>query len=135
MISALNFTSEEAYYEALDEEMGDGYSNESQRAFAHSRNTIEIRNDRNKINALVAAGRFVVANHYPAFCPHTDAILGEATVIVSDHATREEANAAFDLLAADADSDFYYSVEPFERPAAPAVHYTSAVDLTDECPF
>lgn len=47
--------------------------------------------DNEKINKLVEAGRFVVVSSYPAYCPITDAIMGEHLSLIADFATREEA--------------------------------------------
>lgn len=47
--------------------------------------------ERTKIDELVAAGRFVVVSTYPAYCPRTDAIIGEYLSLIADFPTREEA--------------------------------------------
>lgn len=44
-----------------------------------------------KINQLIAQGRFVVVSSYPAYCPRTDAIMGEYLSLIADFATIEEA--------------------------------------------
>jgi hypothetical protein len=44
-----------------------------------------------KIGKLLEAGRFVVISTYPAYCPRTDAIMGEHQSYIADFATREEA--------------------------------------------
>lgn len=140
MVDALNFTDEAAYYEAVREEeeelFGDGYRNESQRVLAHSRATAEYPRQQAKIDALVAQGRFVIANHYPVFCPSTDAIIGEAICYVSDFATREEAEAVFTSLNIESDPEFYYALYPVERQAEPEAPFNpNAASDTDEVLF
>jgi len=47
-----------------------------------------------RINALLAAGRFVVVEESPYYCKATDAVAGMVKDVVSHHASREEAEAA-----------------------------------------
>lgn len=58
--------------------------------------------ERQRLAALVAAGRFVVISESPRFCPMTDAVNGSFLSVLSDHATYAEAEAA--RLAADDDT-------------------------------
>jgi hypothetical protein len=91
MVNALDYFSEQAYNEAVDAEreetMGDGYRNESQRLFAHSSNTIPYRDESAKIDALAAAGKFVVYRIVEVCCPHTDALIRVEERISSIHDT------------------------------------------------
>lgn len=75
-----------------------GRQNSLQQAFADSQQQWNANDDRaadhKALADLRAAGRFVLINSYPVFCPHTDAIMGSHFQIASDHATLEEARAA-----------------------------------------
>lgn len=74
-----------------DEEHGDGYSNEFQRAYAHSQATTPRTNDTKKAEALAKQGKYVVLVRYPVHCKATDAILGDAIQIRKVLDNREEA--------------------------------------------
>jgi len=74
-----------------DEEHGDGYSNEFQRAYAHSQATTPRTNDTKKAEALAKQGKYVVLVRYPVHCKATDAILGDAIQISKVLDNREEA--------------------------------------------
>ena len=77
--------------EEMDYQMG--MASEQQNALTVSRLT-QKPDDRFKIDELVAAGRFCVIEDVIAYCPITDAIMGNRLYLVSDHATLAEANAA-----------------------------------------
>jgi hypothetical protein len=72
------------------EEMNYGWESEDNRLFALSRMELEA-DDSGKINALVAAGRFVVVRVYPVFCQHTDAFLADRQQLISQHSSRAAA--------------------------------------------
>lgn len=59
--------------------------------------------DAGKINAAVAAGKFVVVEEGPEYCPSTDALLGSRKFLVSVHDSRADAEAA--LAAAESYCD------------------------------
>ncbi len=78
--------------------------------------------------SLIAAGRFVVVVDYPIYCRITDALTGSGKSVESDHATREEANAA----CPSSDGDLYYTVLPREIPVR-EVRVETIAD--DDIPF
>lgn len=84
--------------EHLDHEAG-AYANEHQAAFDLSRR--EFDSGIAAIQRLTDAGRFVVAISGPGYCRFTDALLGTQYTVQSDHATREEADAALAALDPD----------------------------------
>ena len=59
--------------------------------------------DEAKIAELVAGGRFCVVVVGENFCPWTDASRGTHDCLESDHATREEADAAAEAIALSGD--------------------------------
>ena len=83
---------EEMYPTHPDWEEPDGYSNEFQRAYAHSQATTPRKNETDKAKQLAKSGKYVVLATYPIFCKHTDAILGDETTIEKVFDNREEAN-------------------------------------------
>jgi hypothetical protein len=87
------------------------FQNESQAAFDASRRERKP-DDTGKIDGLVEAGRHVVFFTYPTYCPRTDALMGMATKLVSDHATLAEAEAALApfLTEEDYTSDMQYGI-------------------------
>lgn len=50
-------------------------------------------NVQKQIESLLAAGRVVLVESWPTVCIYTDAILGEASRVYGDYATRAEADA------------------------------------------
>lgn len=79
--------------EHLDHEAG-AYRNEFAAAYDQSRRETRIPRQDDEINALIAAGKFVVVEQHEVCCRHTDAILGVTNTIVSVHDTEAEAVAA-----------------------------------------
>jgi len=69
----------------------DGYSNDSQRAFAHSQATTPRRNATEKAKRLAKSGKYVVLVEVPTFCKSTDACLGNDISIHHVANTRDEA--------------------------------------------
>lgn len=83
-----------------------GMASELQNAFAWSCMNREP-DDSAKINELIAAGRHVVVSERPIFCPSTDACMGSHKMLMSDWATRHEAEIACrELDDADAQHDY-----------------------------
>jgi hypothetical protein len=127
------YFSEEQYREALDELLGDGYSNEYQRASAES---LMLRggipNQTAKAHELTLAGKFVVLCHWPFYCNVTSAILGEGVTI--DVVFDSEADAlAFEAQEAAQrhECDEAYSAI-YRIPTAPAPY---VADPDDDLPF
>ena len=77
--------------ENFDQEYGDGYTNDYQRAFAHSQTTTPRENATKKAKELAKQGKFVVLVEAPVYCKSTDACLGSSIVIHKVCNTREEA--------------------------------------------
>lgn len=121
----------DTYQEHVDHEAG-AFANEFQAAYSLSQRTQEYPRDGAKVKALVAAGRFAVVLHYIVYCVHTDATLATATQLVSDHATREEAQAAVAAFPLEEGDEHWYVIEP-EPPLAPLPVVPYASD--DEIPF
>lgn len=115
--------------EHLDYEAG-AFRSEHEAAFALSRR--EFDNGMGAIRKLTNAGRFVVAAGGPAYCKFTDAAIGTRYFVESDHATREEANAAASAAAASyEDCECFVAVFP-ELPPEPRA---SIDDGSDDIPF
>jgi hypothetical protein len=74
-----------------DEDFGDGYSNDAQRAFAHSQTTTPRKNDTKKAQELAKQGKYVVVVEAPVYCKSTDGCLGTSVSIEKVCSTREEA--------------------------------------------
>jgi hypothetical protein len=106
----------------------DGFSNDSQRAFAVSC----ARRDHapNDAPALVALGFFVAVEHAPEYCRITDACMGTRTVVLGAYATREAA-AAHCAASYDELGDSTFEV----LPRVPAPRPLPPVASSDECPF
>lgn len=68
-----------------DEEHGDGYTNDAQRAFAHSQMTTPRHNDTKKAQELAKKGKHVVIVADDVHCKSTDAVLGQCISIHSVH--------------------------------------------------
>lgn len=118
----------------LDHENG-SFANELQAGYALSQATQEYPRQQARAKELVEAGRFVVVRTYLVCCVFTDAILGEAFAIVSDHATREEAEAVCNENHDPEDYDTGYHVEPLlPRPVSPLVA-PEILDDPNDVPF
>lgn len=65
-----------------------------------------------KIDAAVNAGRFAIVGRSAWYCKSTDALAGTAFAFVSDHATREEAEAEAAHLCAQDEGESSLSVVP-----------------------
>lgn len=116
--------------EHLDHEAG-AFRSEHEAAFSLSRR--EFDSGLGAIRKLTNAGRFVVAMGGPAYCCFTDALVGTRYFIVSDHATRDEADGAAYKAAADHDDDDEGFVTVFpELPPAPRA---SIDDGSEDIPF
>lgn len=118
------------FQEAMDHEAG--CASEAQNVLAQSRALYPVPNESDKIKALHLEGKFVVARQYEVSCPHTDATLGWATVIVSVHATEAAAIEACGPQAEDEPTEgapFVYS-PPAPLPVTPAPAHAG-----DEIPF
>ena len=112
------------------------FRNESQRLLEQSKRDTPVNRDDAKIAALVEQGRFVVVLHYLVYCRNTDAILGTATRVVSDHARRTEANIVMDQFNDDGpDPECYYAVYPVERAPEPVCDPNPNASDTDDIPF
>lgn len=69
----------------------DGYSNDSQRAFAHSQATTPRENGTKKAIELAKQGKFVVVIEAPVYCKSTDGCLGTSIGIHKVCDSRDEA--------------------------------------------
>lgn len=76
------------------EHVAGSFRSEHEAAYALSRRETKIARQDGEINALTAAGKFVVVESHEVCCRHTDAILGVTNTIVSIHDTEAEALAA-----------------------------------------
>ena len=82
------------YYPSMtggENNQDDGYTNDSQRAFAHSQVTTPKENDVAKANELAAQGKYVVMVLNNAYCKSTDAVLGQHQTIHSVNDNMEDA--------------------------------------------
>jgi hypothetical protein len=119
------YYSEEQYLEAHQELLGDGYSNEFQRAYAASQLGRLVINERAQAAALTAAGKYVVCAQQEVCCNVTDALLGYDFVIIKVCDTLAEA----ETLTAGSDYVFLFQPElPLEEQS------TQSTD-TDDLPF
>lgn len=117
-----------------DEEFGDGYRNEFQRAMAVSQME-PCNDDRRKIAEAVAAGKFVAVSLAPRHCRYTDAVIGEYQHILAIEDDRADAEQAISNLLAQHpgySDDCHYQVLPHFRPSAPA---PAPIDPSDDVPF
>jgi hypothetical protein len=116
-------------HEQEDRDYEAGCGSELENAYALSQIERPRRNDQAKIDALVAQGRFVVFTSTAVYCPRTDALMGCETLLVSDHATRKEADEAAEAQGESCE-DFMVGIA---GPAAPEA--VEALFEGDEIPF
>ena len=106
---------------------------ELQNAFKASRSFwLANRKPHTRIAAALEAGRFVVVEEYPVYCPHTDAIMGSEEAFIADFETRDEAEAHRDAHNADESTDierWMIKGPVFYGPVAPVP------DTDTGCPF
>ncbi len=114
-----------------------GCASEQQNAFALSQ--MQFDSGMRKVRALTDAGRFVVVTESTAYCRFTDATIGTNYHVESDHATREEADAAIAAMAAKwgdlwamGDCDTRVYPLPIRAKLLPSV---PAFDGDDDIPF
>lgn len=116
-----------------DEEFGDGYSNEFQRAHAVSsmnRPPSEI----GRAKELAAKGLFVVCYEYTQYCKLTDGILGSSVALSAAFKHLDAAQAHANKLAEEShgeDSPFIV-YPPGQEPQAPA---PAPATPEDDVPF
>jgi hypothetical protein len=113
--------------EHFDHEMG--CATEQQNAFAWA--SMNRRGDDPRINEALAAGKHVIVESGPEYCPYTDALMGSRKILVSVHETREAAEAALRGYQAeheDPDPEIDVFILPYK-----AVEYRYPTD--DEIPF
>jgi hypothetical protein len=120
------YYSEEQYLEAHQELLGDGYSNEFQRAYAVSQLGRSVINERAQAAALTAAGKYVVCAEQEVCCNLTDALLGYDFVIIKVCEYLDEAET---LIAG---SDYVFLFQPELPGLLPTEQST---DTDDEIPF
>lgn len=82
-----------------------------------------------RISAAIAAGLFVLVEEGPMYCRATDALAGTVTALISEHVTREEAEAA-QVLRDRYDTEVRLTVLP-----AREVEVVAVEPEMDECPF
>ncbi len=88
----------------------DGFSNDYQRAFAHSQATTPRENQTEKAKQLAKTGKFVVLVGYPVYCRTTDAVLGISTTIEKVCNSREEAEKELEKFNTAEHSDDHVSI-------------------------
>lgn len=118
------FYSSDQEWEAQQELLGDGYSNEFQRVYAQSAMQHPLRDERALAAQLHAAGRVVVVAALEVCCPVTDGLIGCDYLVVGNFATRIEAL----TYLGDCDQETRFIYEP-----APAAAVEPTQD--DQCPF
>ena len=89
---------------------GDGYTNDYQRAFAHSQATTPRKNETNKAIELAKRGKYVLMVTYPIHCKTTDACLGSEIAIHKVFSNREEAEKEAEKLHGDGNHDEDFSI-------------------------
>jgi hypothetical protein len=93
-----------------EDEVPDGFSNDAQRAFAHSQTTTPRGNDTEKAKQLAKSGKYVVLMEVPVFCKSTDACLGTDISIHHVADTRDEAAEEAQKIYKDGHGDYNISV-------------------------
>lgn len=102
----------ESLKENFQDEMPDGYTNDFQRAFAHSQATTPRKNELQKAKDLAKSGKYVMISQYPVHCKTTDACLGSETVIHKVYDKPEDATAELDKLNTGAGDEQYSLITP-----------------------
>jgi len=127
------FYSQEQYDEAQEELLGDGFSNDMQRASFIFRMERPLRNERPEAELRTRLGKHVVMDSHAVYGP-CDEIIGDDHVIVGTFDTRAEAE---ELLARYDDQDVCgeFSHWIFELPAPKPVVIDEALETDDACPF
>ncbi len=118
------------------EEFGDGYTNDAQRAHAHSQMTTPRPDYLPEARILVARGWYVLVCEYSVFCRATDGILGGATCIVArstDRATLEQL-AANEHEACRGEESFYVLPRVVDDPLTPLNPHIND-DADEQVPF
>jgi hypothetical protein len=112
----------------------DGYTNDAQRAFAHSQATTPRKNERKKAEELAKRGKYVILVDYPVYCKSTDACLGGETVIHKVFNKPEEAKKFLDdIYSTNVDRDESYElVSPESIKPKPTAHTTPDDDIPFE---
>jgi hypothetical protein len=82
------YYSEEQYYEASQEALGDGYSNEYQRCYAQSCAQTVVPNERDEAFRLHSQGLIVVCAQREVCCRVTDALIGYAFIVIGSYTSR-----------------------------------------------
>lgn len=86
------------------------YNPDTELRNAYAQSQMEIERHDPKIAEAVGRGKHVVVANVPAFCPRTDAAMGEKTHYESEHDTRDTAEQAKAALEAQAAEDEYEEV-------------------------
>jgi len=115
-----------------DDDFGDGYSNDSQRAYALSQMETPRKNERKKAEELAKSGKYVIINTHPIYCKSTDAVLGDATVIEKVYDNEEEAKEALEKLETSYPGDNQYG---FITPETVNQKRQSPSTPSDDVPF
>jgi hypothetical protein len=93
----------EGIEENYEQEVPDGYSNDSQRAFAMSQSTTQCHNDRRKAEELAKQGKYVILGGTNAHCKATDGVVGQNLTIHSIHDNSQEAQTEIKKIYGDFD--------------------------------
>lgn len=114
------------WYNVQQQEEWD-YQPQSELQNAYALSQQEFQDDRQQINDLRRAGRFVVAVVGPAYCPRTDACMGERLVYLADFGTQHQADKHRETLGEeDGDGEYRTEVFPPLLPPAPYEPLTDA---------
>ena len=117
-----------------DEEHGDGYTNDYQRAFAHSRATNPVpEGDKKKAEALAKKGKFVVIANNDVHCKTTDAVLGSCISIEGIFDTYEEAEKKANEIGSYMDGVGVITPDSVNNP--PKEHSYPPPGTEDDVPF
>lgn len=113
----------------------DDYFPESELQMAYRQSQMEIQLRDPKIDEAINNGKFVVIYHSTAYCPRTDAILGERQTLDTIKDTlaqareckreRDHHNELYDL-------EGYFTIEPLPKPVE---QYRPLPPPNDEIPF
>lgn len=118
--------------EDFEQEPGDGYTNDSQRAFAHSQSTTPRRNEIEKAKQLAKNGNYVIVSEHPMFCKSTDACLGNEITIYKVCKSPVEAAEEMKKLEPKMEhgDERYYTITPQD-----AIHRSEEPEGDDDIPF
>jgi len=116
-----------------DDEQGDGYTNDYQRAYAHSQSQPRPEGDKKKAEALAKQGKFVVTTEDEIRCQSTDGLLGTCTSINAIFDNYEDAEKKAEELNKYADGVNIVTPDSVNNP--PKEHSYPPPGTEDDAPF